>query len=66
MVERLGLKIGILGFTTTDTEKMSFPENIKNVKFLSEKETIDKYVKILRKSGESGYSYCFGTCRTSL
>ena len=48
VVERLGLKIGILGFTTTDTEKMSFPENIKNVKFLSEKETIDKYVKILR------------------
>ncbi len=27
---------------------MSFPENIKNVKFLSEKEAIDKYVKILR------------------
>lgn len=48
VVERLGLKIGILGFTTTDTEKMSFPENIKNVKFLSEKETVDKYVKILR------------------
>ena len=48
VVERLGLKIGILGFTTTDTEKMSFPENIKNVKFLSEKEAIDKYVKILR------------------
>ena len=48
IVERLGLKIGILGFTTTDTEKMSFPENIKNVKFLSEKDAIDKYVKILR------------------
>ncbi len=48
IVERLGIKIGILGFTTTDTEKMSFPENIKNIKFLSEKETIDKYVKILR------------------
>lgn len=49
IVERLGIKIGIVGFTTTDTEKMSFPENIKNVIFLSEKEAVAKYVKILRE-----------------
>ncbi len=49
IVNRLGLKIGLLGFTTTDTEKMSFPEHIKNVIFLSEKEAVAKYVKILRE-----------------
>ena len=37
IVERLGVKIGILGMTTTDTAMMSFPENIKNVTFINEK-----------------------------
>lgn len=46
---RLGIRIGIVGFTTTDTEKMSFPENIKNIKFLSEKEAVNKYVRIVRE-----------------
>lgn len=49
ILERMGVKFGILGFTTTDTEKMSFPENISKVKFLSEKEEVAKYVKILRE-----------------
>ncbi|MCK9309213.1 MAG: bifunctional metallophosphatase/5'-nucleotidase [Candidatus Cloacimonetes bacterium] len=46
---RLGVRIGIVGFTTTDTEKMSFPDNIKNIDFLSEKEAVAKYVKIVRE-----------------
>jgi len=45
---RLGVRIGIVGFTTTDTEKMSFPENIKNIDFVSEKEAVAKYVDIVR------------------
>lgn len=49
ILNKMGLKIGILGVTTTDTEKMSFPENIKFVRFLNEKETVAKYVKILRE-----------------
>lgn len=49
IVNRLGLRIGILGFTTTDTEKMSFPENIRGLKFLNEKETVQRYVNILRE-----------------
>ncbi|HOH60491.1 MAG: bifunctional metallophosphatase/5'-nucleotidase [Candidatus Cloacimonetes bacterium] len=49
IVNRMGLRIGILGFTTTDTEKMSFPENIRHIKFLDEKESVSKYVKILRE-----------------
>lgn len=49
IVNRLGLRIGILGFTTTDTKLMSFPENIKNIDFLNEKASVTKYVKILRE-----------------
>lgn len=48
ILERMGVRIGIIGFTTTDTEKMSFPENIKNVDFVDEKEAVGKYVDILR------------------
>jgi len=49
IVNRLGLRIGIIGFTTTDTKQMSFPENIRNIDFLNAKETVSKYVKILRE-----------------
>lgn len=49
IVNRMGLRIGILGFTTTDTKQMSFPENIKNIDFLDEKVSVTKYVKILRE-----------------
>ncbi len=48
ILERMGLRIAIIGFCTTDTEKMSFPEYIKNLKFLDEKETMIKYVDIVR------------------
>jgi 2',3'-cyclic-nucleotide 2'-phosphodiesterase (5'-nucleotidase family) len=46
--EKIGIKIGAIGVTTTDTEQMSFPEHIKNVDFLPAKDQIEKYVKILR------------------
>ncbi|MCB5261436.1 MAG: 5'-nucleotidase C-terminal domain-containing protein [Candidatus Cloacimonetes bacterium] len=49
IVNKLGMRIGILGVTTTDTKQMSFPENIKNIDFLDEKVTVTKYVKILRE-----------------
>jgi 2',3'-cyclic-nucleotide 2'-phosphodiesterase (5'-nucleotidase family) len=49
MVEKLGLRIGIIGFTTTDTEKMSFPDNIKNIDFLDEKESLMKYIPIVKE-----------------
>lgn len=48
IVNRMGLRIGIIGFTTTDTEKMSFPDHIKNIRFLDEKESVGKYVDIVR------------------
>jgi len=49
IVNRMGLRIGILGFTTTDTKQMSFPEHVKGIEFLGAQETIPKYVKILRE-----------------
>jgi 5'-nucleotidase / UDP-sugar diphosphatase len=48
IVNRLGVRIGLIGFTTTDTEKMSFPENIKNIDVTDEKEAVAKYVPIVR------------------
>jgi 2',3'-cyclic-nucleotide 2'-phosphodiesterase (5'-nucleotidase family) len=51
ILEKMGVKIGIIGVTTTDTDKMSFPDNIKNVEFLPAKESLEKYVKIVRDEG---------------
>lgn len=51
IVERMGVKIGIIGVTTTDTEKMSFPDNIKNVDFRSAKDALEEYVPIVRDKG---------------
>ncbi len=48
VINRLGMRIGIVGFTTTDTELMSFPENIKNIDFVDEKIAVAKYVEIVR------------------
>ena len=48
IINRLGLRIGIIGYTTTDTEKMSFPDHIKNIDFVDEKEAVTKYVDIVR------------------
>ena len=49
IIEKLGLRIGVIGLTTTDTEQMSFPDNIKNVDFLPAKEQVQKYVDIVRE-----------------
>ncbi len=49
----MGVRIAIIGLTTTDTEKMSFPENIKNLDFLDEKESLTKYVKIVREEEQA-------------
>ncbi|HOQ80947.1 MAG TPA: bifunctional UDP-sugar hydrolase/5'-nucleotidase [Candidatus Cloacimonadota bacterium] len=46
---KLGIKIGVIGMATSDTEKMSFPDHIKNVDFGDEKEALNKYIKILRE-----------------
>ncbi len=35
-----GIKVAIIGLTTTDTPKMAFPDHVKGVKFLSEVETL--------------------------
>jgi len=51
--EKMGLRIAIIGFTTTDTEKMSFPDNIKGVDFTDEKDALNKYIKIVREDEQA-------------
>jgi len=46
-----GVKVGILGLTTTDTPKMAFPEHVKGVAFEPEIETARRYIKELREQG---------------
>ncbi|MCD4651621.1 MAG: 5'-nucleotidase C-terminal domain-containing protein [Candidatus Cloacimonetes bacterium] len=50
-IEKLGLKIAIIGLTTTDTEKMSFPENIAGLDFIPAKPALEKYIEIVRDEG---------------
>jgi 2',3'-cyclic-nucleotide 2'-phosphodiesterase (5'-nucleotidase family) len=48
-----GIKIAIIGLTTTDTPKMAFPDHVKGVKFLSEIETLQRYVpEVLEKGAD--------------
>ncbi len=46
-----GVKVAIIGLTTTDTPKMSFPDHVKGVRFLPEVETARKYVEEVREKG---------------
>ncbi|MBT3169309.1 MAG: bifunctional metallophosphatase/5'-nucleotidase [Candidatus Cloacimonetes bacterium] len=46
--EKMGLKIGIIGLTTTDTETMSFPEHIANIDVLPAKPELIKYIAKIR------------------
>lgn len=46
-----GIKVAVIGLTTTDTPKMAFPDHVKGVRFLSEIETLEKYVPEVREKG---------------
>jgi len=46
--EKMGLKIGVIGLTTTDTETMSFPEHIANIDVLPAKPELIKYIAKIR------------------
>jgi 5'-nucleotidase/UDP-sugar diphosphatase len=46
-----GLKVAIIGLTTTDTPKMAFPEHVETIAFLDEIETATKYVAEVREKG---------------
>jgi 2',3'-cyclic-nucleotide 2'-phosphodiesterase (5'-nucleotidase family) len=51
MLEVAGLKIGVIGIITPGTASMSFPDNIRGLKFLPMPETIEKYRDRLRADG---------------
>ncbi len=46
-----GVKVAIIGLTTTDTPKMAFPDHVSAVAFLDEIETARKYVREVREKG---------------
>ncbi len=46
-----GVKIAIVGLTTTDTPKMAFPAHVAGVHFLPAIETAKRYVKEVREAG---------------
>jgi 2',3'-cyclic-nucleotide 2'-phosphodiesterase (5'-nucleotidase family) len=46
-----GVKVAIIGLTTTDTPKMAFPEHVQGVRFLPEIETARRYVAEVREKG---------------
>jgi 2',3'-cyclic-nucleotide 2'-phosphodiesterase (5'-nucleotidase family) len=46
-----GIKVAIIGMTTTDTPKMAFPDHVAGVRFLPEIETARKYVEEVREKG---------------
>ena len=46
-----GVKVAIVGLTTTDTPKMAFPAHVAGVDFLPAIETAERYVKEVREAG---------------
>ncbi len=51
MLDLAGVKVGVIGITTPATARMSFPENIKGLDFLSMPETIVRHRDELRAQG---------------
>lgn len=51
ILDRIGIKIGVIGLTTTDIAKMSFPENVRGLEFTDEKAALNKYIPIVRAQG---------------
>lgn len=46
-----GVKVGVIGIVTTEAKQAVIPDGIKNVEFLDEAQTIDKYTDELVKQG---------------
>ena len=46
-----GVKVGIIGLTTTSTPYTTFPENVKDYLFTSYADAIDKYAPIVKNEG---------------
>jgi len=47
--EKMGIRIAVIGLTTTDTEDMSSPDHIKDVEFRDAKVALEKYIPIVRE-----------------
>jgi 2',3'-cyclic-nucleotide 2'-phosphodiesterase (5'-nucleotidase family) len=52
VIEKMGIRFGIIGLTTTDTELMSFPDNIAGIDFVDEKQALRKWIPIVREKAD--------------
>jgi len=50
IMEKMGVKIGIIGLITSDTALMSFAQHIENIEFACEKELLAYYVNHVRET----------------
>jgi len=46
-----GIRLGIIGLCTTETQQMSFPGNIKGVKFLPAAPVMERYIREVKAKG---------------
>jgi 5'-nucleotidase/UDP-sugar diphosphatase len=51
MLEKAGVKIGVIGIITPGTAQMAFPDNIAGLQFLPMPETIERYRPQLKEQG---------------
>lgn len=51
IIEKMGVRIAIIGLTTTDTAIMSFPDHIANVEFLPPQDVLPRYIEKVREEG---------------
>ncbi len=51
VLERAGMKIGLIGLATPTTPRMCFPKNVEDFKFLDPLECVNKYKAELNKQG---------------
>ena len=51
IIDKMGVKIALIGLTTSDTAMMSFPEHIKDVEFLPPEDVLPGYIEEVRAKG---------------
>ncbi len=51
IIERAGIKIGIIGLTSSTTIEINFPENVKNLELMSYSDALNEVVPIVKNQG---------------
>ena len=51
MVERDGIRVGVIGFITPDTPKVTLPQNVQSLRFAPPEQQVDSLVALVRSRG---------------